>query len=99
MNAVKKTRHPWAARPGAPTLRWCPVCGVYEDTKMLRRETLRTVELCNKTVYRPMGKPTTFYEKMPACVAPPEGTTIEPPPPYADELMATVEAMGKGSAP
>lgn len=95
MNGVKKKRHAWACRDGARHLRWCTVCGLYEDTKTLRRESLRSVMLTNRTVYRPMGQPTTFYEKQPACVAPPEGTTVVPPPAYVDVLMGVVEAMAK----
>lgn len=100
MNAVKKpkpARHTWAQRPGTHHLRWCTVCGAYEDTKTLRRESLRGVTLTNKTVLRPMGKPDRFYPKQPPCAPPPEGTTITPPPAWGgDELTNAIKAMASG---
>jgi len=97
VNDVKKKpkkRHAWTQRPGTHHLRWCPRCGVYEDTKTLRREYLRSVSLVNRTIYRPMGQPGRFYTKQPACTPPPEGTLISPPPPWGgDALTNAVKAL------
>lgn len=100
MKNVNKKRHTWAQRPGTHHLRWCPRCGVYEDTKTLRREYLRSVLIVNRTVYRPMEQPEHFYTKQPACTPPPEGTLISPPPPWGgDALTNVVLSQSRKNAP